>query len=130
MTDLSTADFLSVAIPVGTAFIAWIASDARSKARAEAADKELAAVKTENMALAGRVSALEVGLARCEADRSETHRSLDRLDDGKASKDVVDGLGKQIATLRDDMDKRFDRLERLLQSALRPPKTGEFEAVR
>ena len=40
---------------------------------------------------------------------------------------MVDGLGKQIATLREDMDKRFDRLERLLSARL---DTGEHKAVR
>ena len=127
MNDSTLSDAVPFVVPVATGLIAWIASDARSKARAEATEKELAALSAEGVALAGRVSAVEVALARCEADRSETHRALSRLDDSKASKDVVDGLGKQIATLREDMDKRFDRLERLLSARL---DTGEHKAVR
>jgi hypothetical protein len=39
---------------------------------------------------------------------------IDRIDDQKASKEVVDGFRREVSELKFDMDKRFDKLERLI----------------
>lgn len=54
--------------------------------------------------------------ARSKAKISFLEKQIDRIDASKASKDVVDGLRTEIATLRTDMEKRFDKLERMLES--------------
>lgn len=39
---------------------------------------------------------------------------IERIDEQKASKEVVDGFRREVSELKFDMDKRFDKLERLI----------------
>jgi hypothetical protein len=116
--DLYTATISSLG-SAAAAIIAWLIADAKSKSRIAFVEERLASVKTVIDTVAadsqGRISAIEVSLARSEQDRYELRRSLDRLDQSKASKEVSDIFSGQLASLRLDMDKRFDRIERILE---------------
>ena len=70
-------------------------------------------------ALTAGVTALNLSVARSEQDRIEIHRTMQRIDESKASKEMVDAFRGEFATLRGDIDKRFDKLERLLEGSSR-----------
>ena len=107
---------------------AWITADARGRARLASAEEKLtqakadhiadvAALASKDVAFDSRIGMLEVQMARTIQDREDLHRSVTRLEDTKASREAVEGIRAELATFRGDMDKRFDRLERLLTSA-------------
>ena len=105
---------LPLVVSLGVSVIAWIIADARSKSRVAYIDDRVMILERESGLLQQARNELEIKLARSEQDRQEIHRGLERLDDSKASKEVVEGFRGEMATLRVDMDKRFDRLERIL----------------
>ena len=123
MTFLQVEFTGTQALPIVVAIIApiisWILADARSKARALFMEERVATLKQDSqreMDNGGlRLNTLEIKLARSEQDRIEIHKSVERIDTQKASKEVVDGFRSEIATLRQDIDKRFDKLERILE---------------
>lgn len=50
---------------------------------------------------------------------------IERIDEQKASKEVVDGFRREVSELKFDMDKRFDKLERLITRLAGKPQDGE-----
>ena len=110
---------LSVLISVFGTALTWLIADAKSKSRVEYINEKLEATNKDHESLLdfsqSKVSSLEQRIAKSEQDRGEIHRSIERLDSSKASKDIVDGFRTEINTLRLDMDKRFDKIERMLE---------------
>ena len=70
---------------------------------------------TNNGNLIGELRRLDAISAQ---DRLDLRRQIERLDAEKASKDVVESFRQEIGTLRNDMDKRFDRIEQLIVTKL------------
>jgi|FreactTroBogLake_1042271.scaffolds.fasta_scaffold06398_2 hypothetical protein len=87
--------------------IAWFVADAASKARSEVALKQLEMVVNKN-------SYLELQMARSEQDRKELHASCERLEATKASKEMADANTKQLERFMEEIDRRFDRLEKII----------------
>ena len=110
---------LSIVISSVGAFVSWLISDVKSKSKILYMDEKVLAMRQEldilDKIAFERIAVLEIKLAKFEEHREELHRLVTRLDNQKASKDVVDGFRSEITTLRVDMDKRFDRIERLFQ---------------
>jgi len=116
---------LGVAFAIGGSVVAWLVADTRSKARMGFMDekvaghaKELGSVR-KDADIAGakkdmRLAALEIKSAECEAAQRELHRAVERIEEQKASKELFDSFRTEVTTMRQDMDRRFDRLERLI----------------
>lgn len=106
-------------IAVASPLISWLVADARSKARSVFTEEKVAEAKaqwdTSRESHESRIAELELNAARSAQDRLDIRRVTDRLDTTKASKELVDGFRSEIQSIRADMDKRFDRLERILE---------------
>lgn len=111
---------LSAVVAVVTAGVAWLVADARAKTRLAFLEDKLDLIETDLDKTAQdsrrRISDIELELSRGEQARKEITNNVNRIDSTKASKELVDGLRNEIQTLKSDMDKRFDRIERLLES--------------
>jgi gas vesicle protein len=109
---------------IGGSFVAWLVADARSKTRWSYTEEKVSQIKKEHDhvidVLQERASSLEIKTARAEQERAEFNRNLERLDATKASKEVVDAFRNEVSSLRADMDKRFDRIERMLETKKNP----------
>jgi len=109
---------LALFISLCTYMIGWVIADSKGKSRLTFLEEKVAKFVAEEdhrcSGLAIRLSTLENSLVRADENRQEVRRVLDRLDAQKASKDVVDGARNEVMILRADMDRRFDKLERLL----------------
>lgn len=118
--DLNTFfQIISIGVSVVGSIIVMSFYDGKSKAKVLEVEDKISAIKLEHSAAiainAEKVNQLDVRLAKSEQDRIDIHRTIERLDQSKASKDVVEGFRNEIENLRVDMDKRFDRLEKLMQ---------------
>ena len=104
---------------VFAAGIAWLLADTRSKSRIGFMEEKLGLVtgELEKMSIDSqkRIGMLELSNAKNEQAHIETNNNITRLDSTKASKEIVEGFRNEIQTLKTDMDKRFDRIERLLE---------------
>ena len=119
MLDLSTDTIVSVIAGATGSFFIWILADTRSKAKLVFIEEQMGIDRQKQdvfmSMVAEKSNHLEIKLAQSEQDRMEIHRSLDRLDAIKASKEVVDGIRSDINSFKAEMDKRFDKLERILE---------------
>jgi len=109
------APWFAIAITIIGGIVAWVAADARAKARSTYADEklnEVSDIMTENT---NRINYLETKMATSEQDRADLHRAEQRLETTKASRDVVDGIKNDIQILRTELGNRFDRVERLIE---------------
>jgi len=110
-----------IAISLAGAILVWLLADARFKSRMSFIEEHVSALKATYGTLIDEtrenINEIEINTARAEQDRLEIRRMIDRIDNTKASKEVVDGFRSEISALKDDMDKRFDRLERILEKA-------------
>ena len=100
--------------------VAWLMADTRSKTRWAYTEEKVAAIRqAQDHTVAvqqERISALEIKNARSDQDREGLGKSIERLEATKASKEVVDAFRSEVSSLRQDMDKRFDRIERILET--------------
>ncbi len=96
--------------------IGYLMADARNKANLENLKKEAEEAKKISSECTHKVAELEIALAKSQADRENLWRQVEKLDAGKVSKDVFDGLSGTLQVLRTDFDKRFDRVERLIET--------------
>ena len=107
-------------ITVGITFITWIVADTRSKSKIIFVEEKTNNLKdrldSHGNTLNDHVKEFSVAMGRSELDRRTIHENMIRLDNQKASKEVVDGFRVEIASLKFDMDKRFDRIERLIET--------------
>lgn len=110
------SSWISVAIAVGGAILAWLLADERSKTRVPVMAEQLEFLRKDQIHDREQMIGLKAHEAGSIQDRLELRRSLDRLETSKASKEVVDGIKIDISTLREQMDKRFDHVERLLET--------------
>jgi len=123
--DLPPFEATVALLSVGSSAVGWLISDARSKGRiAYIEEKTEATGKNHDSSLqlhGTRLSEIEINCARSDQERAEIHRMIERLDASKASKEVVDGFRSEVANLRIDMDRRFDRIERLIENFYKKP---------
>jgi biopolymer transport protein ExbB/TolQ len=110
--------FVTVVIAVGSAILSWFVSDVRSKSRLAYVEEKFNAFYNTMSANYEKIAEHDIKFAKSEQDRAEIHRSMERIDNQKASKEVVDGFRAEISNLRADMDRRFDRIERLLEGKM------------
>lgn len=125
-------DSLDTLLGVGGAALAWLLADARSKARLQYGEERMTKLEaklekgldllamqnercdSEHSETVERVAAAEVRLAKFDQSQTETIRSIDKLEAGKASKELLEALRIEIQQVKLDIDKRFDKLERIL----------------
>jgi hypothetical protein len=114
------SNIIAIVVSVGISLAVWLVADARSKARVAFIDEEfskLQRIHAQSQSEFHRtVGEMQIKLGKSEQDRAEIHKQIERIDNVKASKEVVDGFKNEMHILRADMDKRFDRLERLLEN--------------
>jgi hypothetical protein len=114
MSDWVVSILTGIGMAVATAVASVLWSDQRQRGKLDAQSRE----HDKNVA---RLDALE----QVERQNLAEHSSLEttvrlmsvdiaRLDNQKASKEVVDGFRREISELKFDMDRRFDKLERLI----------------
>ena len=119
MVDSTFISILSAISGVVAAGVAWLIADARIKTRLtfmeEKVDLVTGDIEKVSEESQKRISLLELATAKNEQAHIETTNNILRLDTTKASKEIVEGFRNEIHTLKSDMDKRFDRIERLLE---------------
>jgi len=97
----------------------WLLSDARSKSRLAFVEEKLTAIKEESGSAtksnSDRLNLLEVDMARCSQDRGDIHKMIERVDSQKASREVVDGIRDDLRNFKVALEKRFDRMESMLE---------------
>jgi len=117
--EMTAADTVTLCIAVAGPVAAWLLSDARSKARLAFVEEKLNAIKEESGSTtrnnSNRLNLLEVDMARCSQDRSEIHKLIDRVDTQKASREVVDGIRDDLQNFKVALEKRFDKMEAMLE---------------
>lgn len=96
--------------------IGYLMSGARSDVNVETLKVEAVEAKKLAAECSHKVSEIEIALAKSQTDRESLWRQVEKLEAGKVSKEVFDGLRSEITVLRSDFDKRFDRVERLIES--------------
>ena len=89
--------------------------DAKSKARINFQDERIATLSTSVKENFLSINTLESRLSRSEKDREELHNRMDRIDQTKASKELLDAFNGNLVQLRNEIDRRFDKLEKMLQ---------------
>jgi len=108
----------TVVFSLGSSVVAWLLADSKSKSRLGFMEERVVEIKAQqendHKSCQEKLSSLQIQEAKSQQENEEMHRSIDRLDNAKASKDVVQGLSNQISTLQDEIDRRFDRLEKLV----------------
>ena len=118
--DNQVVGIIALAVSVLSPFVGWLVSDSKGKARAAFLEEKVAALKGDfengKADLVVRTAALEIALARSEQDRLEIHRTIERIDEQKASRETVDGFRADLTAIKADMDKRFDKLERMIEA--------------
>lgn len=107
----SAALVLSILAPI----VIWLLNDTRSKTRLLFLEARLSASDALCGANQTRIAALEIAQAESTQDRAALHGEINKIDATKASKESLDGFAREVAALRGDMDKRFDKLERMLE---------------
>jgi len=121
MDNGTAVSIAALLVAICGAVLSWLLSDARTKTRLEGAyaviNEQAKAIEKNH----GGIRELELQGARSQQDRLEMHRQLE----GKASRESVDGFRSELTTLRIDMDKRFDRLERLLEAQARDARRAQ-----
>lgn len=117
---------VAVLIAIGGGFLSWYHNDTQSKVRFEFVKDTVKKLEEKHdvdiESYDERISNLEKENISSMADRQEIHRDLVRLENTKASKEVADNFRSDIIILRQDIDKRFDRIERLLEKVTLPLK--------
>ena len=118
MNDAWVPAFLAVAVSIGGSLLAWIIADSKAKAALAFLTDAVGSLEEKQDALAKtvveKIVSAEAKISRLEQDRGEMLRMIERLDNLKASKEIVDQFKTEISNLRGDLDRRFDKLERLL----------------
>lgn len=121
---------ISILIGAGTLIVtlisiytAWIKSDTAGKTKALVFEDKLNEMKSfyENKSkeVDDSIKSLQLTSAKQEQESIGFLRLIDKLDESKASKEIVDSFKNESATLRADIDKRFDRIERILENKLK-----------
>lgn len=104
---------------IGSAVVSWLIVDARTKAKLSFLEDKVEGLAgrmdEQGKSLYSRSSTHDLGIGRLEQSCEEMRRGMERLEETKASRELVDNITDQLATLRADIDKRFDRLERLIE---------------
>ena len=94
-------ELLSLLLAVGGTVLAWLLADARAKGRHDEQTK-----------------AFNERLLSAESLQRERQEAIWRELGGKASRDVVTGIEREISSLRDQLNQRLDSIEKLLHEAL------------
>lgn len=109
--------------------IGWISSVAVSKQEIKELNQKLVKVNDElvkvntiaintSQDLLDRVRAIEADNTRCDENRRNIHISLDRLEEVKASKELVDTLRSDVHNLSASMEKGFEKLENKIETMI------------
>lgn len=118
--DSSTATLIVGGAGMITTILAWLWSDAKSKARATFLEEKVKVLTTKYETMfkdySDSKSSLEQRLATNEQVNKEIHNTVEKLDDNKASKEMVQLFKEDIQLIRQDIDKRFDKLERMIEN--------------
>jgi hypothetical protein len=116
---MTTADTVTMVIAVAGPVASWLLSDARSKSRLAFVEEKLTAIKEESGSAtksnSDRLNLLEVDMARCSQDRGDIHKMIERVDSQKASREVVDGIRDDLQNFKVALEKRFDKMEAMLE---------------
>lgn len=110
---------VSAGLTAVAAFLSWYHADGQSKARSSFMEEKINTLERKHdrdeADMDKRVTDVETKSIQYLTERQEIRRDLERIDNSKASKEVVDNFRNEITNLRTDMDKRFDRIEKLLE---------------
>jgi hypothetical protein len=110
--------WLALGFSIFAAGATWLLADARGKGRSDALEAVAAERQRAAEAIAGKVGVLEVQLGMSKQAWEEVHRGLDRIDAQKASREAVDGVRTEIASLRQHIDTRLESLQQDIREAL------------
>lgn len=124
-------EYWGPALGILGAIIAWFVADTKFKVRIETLEERVNVARglAESLQSSAqdKFDTILLQNATSAADRADIHRQIDKLDSTKASKEVVDSFKQEITVLRLEMDKRFDRLDRLLEYKLHNPKPEDTD---
>lgn len=109
---------ISVVAILSSAALAWIIAVVVMRQRVTEAEQKLTAIKTDIAALFIAVNTIQSENARCDQSRKTMDIAILRLDEVKASKEMVDLFRNDLHNLTISVDKRFDKIEELLNKVL------------
>ena len=110
----TTGVIISSCVGLGGAILSWLLADARSKTRSEDNAERMKTLEAEVEEGKHKIGLLEVSQGRSDQANAEIHRSITRLDDSKASKEMVQNFKDEINLMRNDMKSGFNKLESLV----------------
>lgn len=117
--DSPTATLIVGGAGMLTTTLAWLWGDAKSKARAQFLEEKVKVLTIKHDSaykeFADVKSSLEQRLATTEQINKDMHSGVSKLEDNKASKEAVQAFKDDIQLIRQDIDRRFDKLERMIE---------------
>ncbi len=120
MSDVALQIIAGLVLAAVTGIASILFADQKTKGRHEDNAKRIGALEEEKKHDIAEHSTLKATVTMLATQ-------LDRLDDQKASKEIVDGFRREISELKFDMDRRFDKLERLIMRLAGKAKDEEQE---
>lgn len=117
--DMPTISIIGIAIGVVSNIIFWIVQDTKIKTEAKINQKNFEEFKASYDDELGKthdaVSELKTNFQLSKQDREQLHKEILKIESSKANKEVVEGFKSELESLKKDMDKRFDKIEALIQ---------------
>lgn len=117
--DSPTATLIVGGAGMITTVLAWLWGDAKNKARTQFLEEKVKVLTNKYDAMykeySDSKSSMEQRLATGEQVSKQIHENVDKLDDNKASKEMVGMFKDDIQLIRQDIDRRFDKLERMIE---------------
>jgi len=113
---------ISTGITLLICILGWLNTISTTKQRVEELEQKL--VKVNDVAtntgqdLLTRVRTIESDGTRCDENRKNLHIAIDRLEERKASKELVDTLRSDVYNLSASMDKGFEKLEEKIENMI------------
>ena len=108
--------WLALCITALGAFISWLLADQKAKVRSAATDRQVEILMARQHEIVDASHHVLVRVTKNEQRLVATAENLLRLEHDKASRDTVAAIQQDLSGLRQQMDMRFDRIERLIKN--------------
>lgn len=105
---------ISLAAILLSAALTWIVTVVLTRQRVTEAEQKLNGMKADIVTLFNHVNAIQSENARCDQSRKTMDIAILRLDEVKASKEMLDSLRSDIHNMDASFSKRFDKVEDML----------------
>lgn len=113
---------ISACCSLGASVMTWIITVAVMKQRVNEIEQKIVKMAIDfglsAREASDRLRAIDEDAARCDESRKSVHIAILRLEEVKASKEMVDIFRSDMHNLTVSVDKRFDKIEDMLTKVL------------